>query len=123
MDAISPRHARLSRPRSLFRPAHPRETPGFRGGRAKSGERQTVCWREMDSNFQYASVVNLVVAPLSRPAPERVGAHFLPIRQSHTALAAQQFAERLSGNRVREYDRRAERQERLAVQLGEADAI
>jgi hypothetical protein len=28
----------------------------------------TLRWRRMDSNFQYASAVNLVVAPLSRPA-------------------------------------------------------
>ena len=60
----------------------------------------------MDSNFQYASVVKLVVAPLPRPA-----------------LAAQQFAERLGDNRVRQDDRHAKREERLAMPLGEADAI
>src|SRR6516162_5773517 len=53
----------------------------------------------------------------------RVDAPFFADRQSRTALAAEQFAERLSGNRVGQYHRRAERQERLAVPLGEADAI
>jgi hypothetical protein len=76
----------------------------------------------MDSNFQYVSAVNLVVAPLSRRALG-TGRRAVPDRQSRTALAAQQFAERLSSSRVRQYDRRAERQERLAVPLGEADAI
>jgi hypothetical protein len=40
--------------------------PGFRPRQANSRERRTVCWREMDSNFQYAGTVNLVVASLCR---------------------------------------------------------
>ena len=68
-------------------------------------------------------MVNLVVAPLSRSALGTGRRALFADRQSRTALAAQQFAERLSGSRVRQHDRRAERQERLAVPLGEAETI
>ena len=44
-------------------PAHPREKPASRRGRAKSRETWTLRWWEMDSNFQYAGAVNLVVSP------------------------------------------------------------
>src|SRR5438045_805180 len=44
-------------------------------------------------------------------------------RMQHAFLAAEQFAERLGGGRVRQDDRQAERQQGLAVALGEADAI
>src|ERR1700751_4697400 len=40
------------------------------GGRSAVQElkiRMTLSWRGMDSNFQYAGAVNLIVAPLGRP--------------------------------------------------------
>src|SRR6202035_2823747 len=33
--------------------ANPRRKPGSRPSKAAAEERQTVCWREMDSNFQF----------------------------------------------------------------------
>src|SRR6516162_3057866 len=44
-------------------PRTPGQLPAFRYRKEKSRERRTVCWREMDSNFQYAGAVNLVVGP------------------------------------------------------------
>ena len=82
-------------PRCLSRscgPASPpiwRKTGAFPETRVKSGERRTLCWRGMDSNFQYASAVNLVVAPLSRPAAWDGSARPFADRQSRTAQAAQ----------------------------------
>src|SRR5262249_52415821 len=34
-------------------PRTPRQLPAFRYRKEKSRERRTVCWREMDSNFQF----------------------------------------------------------------------
>jgi hypothetical protein len=53
VGATSPRPARLWRRRLLPRPAHPRKTPASPRRKANCGERRTVCWREMDSNFQF----------------------------------------------------------------------
>jgi len=58
--------ARLCRHCRPARPAQWRKTRVFPGTEAKSGERRTVCWRGLDSNFQYAGAVNLVVAPFVR---------------------------------------------------------
>jgi hypothetical protein len=83
----------------------------------------TLRWREMDSNFQYATAVNLVVALCRAPLLGTGRRALFADRQSRTALAARQFAERLNDNRVRQYDRNGEQQESLPVPLGEADAI
>jgi len=48
-------------------PRTPRQLPAFRYRKEKSSERPTVCWRGLDSNFQYAGAVNLVVAPFMPP--------------------------------------------------------
>ena len=43
-------------------PAHPREKPAFRRGRAKSRETWTVRWRELDSNLRFrARVVSVLL--------------------------------------------------------------
>jgi hypothetical protein len=43
----------------------PRQLPAFRYHKEKSRERRTVCWRGLDSNFQYAGAVNLIIAPFA----------------------------------------------------------
>jgi hypothetical protein len=45
----------------------------------KSVSQETLRWRGMDSNFQYASAVNLIVAPASR---QRRGLHRLGTESS-----------------------------------------
>jgi hypothetical protein len=53
-----------------WRPAQPpkwRKTRAFPATEAKSGERRTLRWRGLNSNFQYAGAVNLVVAPFMPP--------------------------------------------------------
>jgi hypothetical protein len=52
----------------------------------------------MDSNFHYASAVNLVVAPFSRPAAWDLSARPFADRQSRTALAAQLAGGQLDSN-------------------------
>ena len=58
-----------SLPTALAAPA--RNTGGkarlLDGDRRIPARDQTVCWREMDSNFQYAGAVNLFVAPFVVP--------------------------------------------------------
>ena len=65
-------------------PNRPRSVSRGRG-RGRPG----LLWRGMDSNFHYASAVNLVVAPFSRPAAWDLSARPFADRQSRTALAAQ----------------------------------
>jgi hypothetical protein len=48
--------AGLCRPYCLDSSPYRRKTRAFPGTKAKSGERRTVCWREMDSNLQYRAV-------------------------------------------------------------------
>ena len=57
LSAMLPDLARLCLPCRLASTPHRRKTRAFLGTKAKSVERRTVCWREMDSNFQYASTV------------------------------------------------------------------
>src|ERR1700745_736321 len=60
-ETLALRFAGCPAPRCLSRPCRPASPPNWRKTGAfpetwvKSGERRTVCWREMDSNFQYAS--------------------------------------------------------------------
>ena len=61
VGAISKHPARLCRPRRQADRPQPRGKPRFLVFESGAGERRTVRWREMDSNFQYAGAVNLVV--------------------------------------------------------------
>ena len=54
--------------RSAGCPSHPTKTRRAHAGTESS---QTRCWSGMDSNFQYAGAVNLIVAPLRSPATSR----------------------------------------------------
>src|ERR1700752_3379899 len=61
-------HMRTAWPR-----AHTGEKSGlFPGTKAKSGERRTLCWRGMDSNFQYA-IWSVVVSDSRRQ--HKTGSH------------------------------------------------
>ena len=53
LSAILLELARLCRPCRLASSPHWRKPGLFQGTNAKSGERRTVCWREVDSNFRF----------------------------------------------------------------------
>src|SRR6516225_9700718 len=76
------------------RPAHPRKPRAFPRAEEKPAETRTVCWRELDSKFQFrATFGGLAGLRDTRPAP-RSGSYRSPFR---LAAGGSGFELRLTG--------------------------